>query len=403
MITRVRRLMTLVAFAAALQACHPADPASAAASAPAAALPVARAASTATPPPASSASAQGSSGEAHEAGRRIWNFRCYYCHGYSGDARTLAASFIDPAPRNFRATPLSSLSREAMLASVRDGRPGSAMVSFAGVLSRSELEQVVDFVREEFMRNQAVNTRYHTAENGWPNHDRYRVAFPFAIGQIPLDRPWDQLDADQTAGKQLFLGACVSCHDRAVVSAPGKPWEIFGVSYPPGNYTETHDEPPAAHRGAQPAAPSASPATPQAVDPYELHETPPPLKRPTALLRRGERIFQRNCAHCHAADGTGRNWIGSFLDPHPPDFTRQEMAPRLISARVAVVTRDGLPGSSMPAWRSVLSARDIAAVSAYVERAFGAPESATSAPRSARPQSAAAAPAPPARRTTDGS
>jgi len=67
------------------------------------------------------------------------------------------------------------------------------------------------------------------------------------------------------------------------------------------------------------------------------------------------------------------------------------------------VTRDGLPGSSMPAWRSVLSARDIAAVSAYVERAFGAPESATSAPRSARPQSAAAAPATPARRVTDGS
>ncbi|MBK8767596.1 MAG: cytochrome c [Burkholderiaceae bacterium] len=121
------------------------------------------------------------------------------------------------------------------------------------------------------------------------------------------------------------------------------------------------------------------------------------------MLRRGERVFQRNCAHCHAADGTGRNWIGSFLDPHPPDFTRQDMAPRLIAARVADVTRDGLPGSSMPAWRSVLSARDIAAVSAYVERAFGAPGSATTDPRSTRPQSAAAAPAPPSRRTTDGS
>ena len=26
----------------------------------------------------------------HEAGRAIYNYRCYFCHGYSGDARTLA-------------------------------------------------------------------------------------------------------------------------------------------------------------------------------------------------------------------------------------------------------------------------------------------------------------------------
>ena len=41
----------------------------------------------------------------HEAGRRVYNFRCYFCHGYSGDARTLAASMVQPAPRDFTRAP----------------------------------------------------------------------------------------------------------------------------------------------------------------------------------------------------------------------------------------------------------------------------------------------------------
>ena len=32
--------------------------------------------------------------ERHERGRAIYNFRCYFCHGYSGDARTLAATYL---------------------------------------------------------------------------------------------------------------------------------------------------------------------------------------------------------------------------------------------------------------------------------------------------------------------
>ena len=39
-----------------------------------------------------------------EAGRSVYNFRCYFCHGYSGDARTLAAEFLSPPPRDFTDT-----------------------------------------------------------------------------------------------------------------------------------------------------------------------------------------------------------------------------------------------------------------------------------------------------------
>jgi len=311
------------------------------------------------------------SAEDLEHGRRIYNFRCYYCHGYSGDARTLAASFLSPAPRNFQALSPADLPRDAMLRAVTDGVAGTAMASFRETLSAVEIERVVDFVRAEFVVAKARNTAYHTAANGWPDHERYRAAYPFATGEIPLDRPWDALDDAQTAGKRLYLSACVSCHDRSRVENEGSPWEIRGVSYPPGNYEEGDEHHDGAGRHAPAKAPSAHAVAVKAIDPYELHETPPKLARASPLERRGEAVFQRNCAHCHAADGSGRNWIGSFLDPHPPDFSAAGVSERLTRDRTGRVTRDGLPGSSMPAWRSVLAQRDIDAVAAYVERAFG--------------------------------
>jgi hypothetical protein len=74
----------------------------------------------------------------HEAGRQIYNFRCYFCHGYSGDARTLAASMIEPAPRDF--TRARDLDERRVLTALRQGVPGSAMASFSGTLSPREME-----------------------------------------------------------------------------------------------------------------------------------------------------------------------------------------------------------------------------------------------------------------------
>jgi cytochrome c oxidase cbb3-type subunit 3 len=159
----------------------------------------------------------------HEAGRRVYNFRCYFCHGYSGDARTLAASMLEPAPRDF--TRAQDLDEARAAAAVRSGVPGSGMTSFAGTLSPREIELVSRFVVAEFVRAGAANTRYHTAANGWAGHERYAAAFPFARGEIPLDRPDATLSDAERAGKQLFMSAWITCHDRASVLDPGAPWQ----------------------------------------------------------------------------------------------------------------------------------------------------------------------------------
>lgn len=283
-------------------------------------------------------------------GRKVYDFYCYQCHGYSGDARTLASTFLDPKPRNFSATDPESLTHAQMVDAVTNGRSGTAMVSFASVVSADEIEAVVNYIRNTFMHNTRPNLIYHTKENGWEDHARYAAAFPFANGEIPLDTPWQQLTEEQQQGRRLFMQSCISCHDRAVVVDEGAIWELRALSYPRKHYS---------HRMDIDSISSASP--------YMLHEQQPDNSKLSAAQQRGAALFQQNCAFCHGADGTGRNWIGSFLEPHARDLTTDEITQQQTN-RLEHVIRNGLEGTSMPAWKHVLSDGQINDVIRYLKR-----------------------------------
>jgi len=298
----------------------------------------------------------------HELGRSIYNFRCYFCHGYSGDAKTLAATYLDPPPRDFRGTAPGSLPHEAMVDAIADGRRGTAMRGFRGVLTDAEIGAVAAFVRAEFIEAKAEKTRYHTTANGWPDHDRYRAAFPFARGEIALDAAEATLDPLQEAGRSLFMTTCISCHDRARVTSDGAVWETQPLSFP------RNGRGPGSLYTADAAAGSYD--TLSGASPYRVHDRAPVLDRASAAERRGEALFQKNCAFCHAADGTGRNWIGAFLEPHPRDLTSDQAMRDMTRARLAATVAEGLPQTSMPAWKDVLAPDEIGAIVAYVARAF---------------------------------
>lgn len=306
----------------------------------------------------------------HELGRSVYNFRCYFCHGYSGDAKTMAATFLATAPRDFTAAAGPELDRERIERILRDGQPGTGMKSFAAVLSEPELLAVAGFVYREFVVEKGRNTRYHTAENGWPDHERYRAAFPFATGERSLDPREGRLDPEEAAGRRLFMSACITCHDRGA-RRDETTFALRSVSYPPGNYVK--DDAHAAHALADPD------------DPYEKHDRANAIAGLSARERRGGELFRSNCAYCHAQDGTGRNWIGAFIDPPPADFTRADVRRRFTAASLRAVVRDGIANTSMPAWGSVLTRAEIDAVVGYLLRAFPAPAAAAgNAPRAAR-------------------
>ena len=275
-----------------------------------------------------------------------------------------------------------------MIDAVTHGSKGSAMMSFKSVLKPHEIEAVVDFVRQEFMQGDAKNTRYHTVENGWPNHQRYRAAFPFALGEVPLDTPWESLTPTQRTGKQLFMSSCVTCHEgsRRTPLKDDPMWDPRALSFPRNGYSHAVQgctsavgagcAGAAAIHGRRTMPETAQQQPGVAVDAvtsasvYAKHDIAPTLANLTAQEKQGEALFQQNCAFCHAADGTGRNWIGSFLQPPPRNLTSVTAMQGMTRAHLKQVIRNGLPGTTMSAWKSILNDGQMDAVITYVSRAF---------------------------------
>ena len=231
------------------------------------------------------------------------------------------------------------------------------MVSFASVLDEADARAVAHYVRQSFMSADRIDARYHSPENGWTNHERYAAAFPFIDGSVPLSTPWESLTEDQQRGRRLYESACVSCHDQPN-TGPGDEaeWELRAVSYPRDHFS---------HRESNTDLISGA-------SPYAQHDIPPDPDGLSATALAGRPLYQDNCAFCHAADGTGRNWIGSFLEPRPRDFTDPEF--RLAQDESAMEQRilHGIPNTSMPAWKDVLAPDEITAVIAYIRESFQA-------------------------------
>ncbi|MCF6325551.1 MAG: c-type cytochrome [Gammaproteobacteria bacterium] len=251
-------------------------------------------------------------------------------------------------------------------------------MSFALVLNRAEIEAVVDYVRNVFIAGDGLNTRYHILENGWDDHERYALAFPFALGEIALDTLLEQLTEAQREGRQLFISSCVTCHDRSgvrnEVNNEGDLWKPRSVSYPRGGYsnkdvaTSNGAEALLFERGNE--ADSRTIDAISSATPFARHEIVPQVDGLTPQQQLGETIFQANCAFCHGATGTGRNWVGSFLQPSPRDLSDAEAMAGMSHERLTKVITNGLADTTMSAWGGVLTVDEIDAVAAYVMRVF---------------------------------
>src|SRR5262245_46556185 len=83
-----------------------------------------------------------------EKGKTVYETRCSPCHGPEGAGDGPAAAALTPKPRNFRDPAFWSGRTVAQLRlAVRDGRPGTLMAPFAGVLSDAEIDDVIAYVQ----------------------------------------------------------------------------------------------------------------------------------------------------------------------------------------------------------------------------------------------------------------
>lgn len=86
-------------------------------------------------------------------GKAIYQEHCRVCHGERGNGMTIVARVLAPPPKNFtNPNVIANLKRPQMIYSVTNGRPGTAMMSWEPNLTNKEIEAVVDYIRETFMR-----------------------------------------------------------------------------------------------------------------------------------------------------------------------------------------------------------------------------------------------------------
>jgi len=80
-------------------------------------------------------------------GKAVYEIRCAPCHGSAGAGDGPAAVAIEPKPRNFRDPSFwRGRSRASLRLTVEQGRPGTMMSPFKGVLSDAEIDDVVRYV-----------------------------------------------------------------------------------------------------------------------------------------------------------------------------------------------------------------------------------------------------------------
>jgi len=260
-------------------------------------------------------------------GEQIYAKHCSVCHGDQGTTAIWARSGLNPQPRNFTtAEARQELTRERMISSVTNGRPGTAMMPHKEKLSGKQIEQVVDYIRTAFMSG------------------------PIAVE--PILEPGAVSQGISGPKSQAMQG-----HPQI----PGFNTPGAGSASMPSMQGDSH---PGSHTGATPGMPSAM----GPVASVDMNvPMPKGLKGDPAA---GRKFYMNNCFTCHGVKGDGNGPRASFNTPRPRNFTSDASRRMLNRERIFNSITHGRVGTVMPAWGKVLNDQQIANVAEFVFATF---------------------------------
>jgi mono/diheme cytochrome c family protein len=354
--------------------------------------------------------------------------QCAVCHGDKGSAGTRIRSGMNPPPRDFSSAETAmELTRERMIDSVTNGRPGTAMVAHKGRLSNAEIVAIVDYIRANFMRtpmaeavtSEAVDVGEKIyvkncsachgdtgktavwARNGL-NPPPRDFTSPEALGMLSRKRMIDAVTDGRPGTGMMPFKKRLSDEEIAEVvkfirfkfmgvdpkqdsgetplaqltpeAAPHRPAPAVNV---PAGEIPSVDAPlavvrPDPHQLPHDQASQAMPATPGMPQGHSIDadmSLPIPNNFKGDVLW-GREFYMKNCFACHGVKGDGNGPRAYFNTPRPRDFTSEASRRILNRPRLHAGITNGRVGTVMPAWGKVLTEQQIANLTEYVFQTF---------------------------------
>ena len=260
-------------------------------------------------------------------GEKVYTENCSVCHGDNGNSALWAQNGLNPAPRDFTSPEAQNeLTRDRMLRSVTNGRPGTGMVSYKKRLSKDEIAAVVGFIRFKFMG---------------VDPDKDTGASPLAIGKPEAQTP----------------------PPSRIGGIPGVDTPL-AAARPTPSRVDPHQQP---HSTSTPAVAPAPSAASHSVDVDMSLPVPQGLK---GDLVWGRQFYMANCFDCHGVTGEGDGPRAYFNIPRPRDFTSEASRQVFNRPRIFSGITNGKLGTVMPAWGKVLTEQEIAGLTEFVFQTF---------------------------------
>ena len=79
-------------------------------------------------------------------GKAIYDKHCMLCHGPQGQGDGPTGKLLKPPAADFTSAMSKKKSEAELMQVVENGKPGTAMISWKGQLSQSELNDVIEYV-----------------------------------------------------------------------------------------------------------------------------------------------------------------------------------------------------------------------------------------------------------------
>lgn len=327
----------------------------------------------------------------HNNAEQVFRANCSVCHGEKGDGRGRAAnSFVRP-PRDFTAPQAAGeLTRDRLIRSIREGRPGTAMAAWKDRLTQTQIAALANYIRDRFMLPVAYDTsnegrRVYAEYCSVCHGDKGNGKSMAARGMQPAPRDFtsDPAKRDLTRDRIIFA-ATYGVADTAMPgwgTQLGKEQIAAVADYIRRNFMELKSGIDS-EGGKHPIAGGPRQGSDAGGHVHQHAPTDGDLAAyfaepfPNKLLGnygRGFILYGRNCVSCHGKNGDGRGPRAYFILPKPRNFFHPAARAELNRPHLFEVIAKGKSRTEMPAWETVLSPQQIADISEYVLKAFVRP------------------------------